>query len=53
MSYIFVYSNFNGDISKWNLKSIKDLSNIFILADNLKEKYLKVFEDKINFNLSE
>lgn len=30
MSYMFEYSEFNGDISKWNVSNVKDMDNIFI-----------------------
>jgi len=26
---MFAFSNFNGDISKWDVSSVKDMSNMF------------------------
>ena len=29
MSYMFVYSEFNGDISKWDVSNVKDMAFMF------------------------
>ena len=29
MSYLFQNTNFNGNISKWNVSNVKDMSNMF------------------------
>ena len=29
MSYLFEESEFNGDISKWNVSNVKNMSNVF------------------------
>ena len=29
MSYIFSYSSFNGDISKWDVSNVKDMNHMF------------------------
>ena len=30
MSYLFAYTNFNGDISKWDVSKVKHSTNMFI-----------------------
>ena len=39
MSYMFAWSQFNGDISKWDVRKVKDISKIF---DDI--KYIIKFE---------
>ena len=29
MSYLFSYSNFNGDVSNWNVSNVTDMRNMF------------------------
>ena len=29
MGYMFTKSHFNGDLSKWNVKSVNDMTNMF------------------------
>ena len=29
MSYLFYYSDFNGDISKWNVNNVENMHNMF------------------------
>ena len=43
MSKLFVYLDFNGDISQWNVSNVKDKDNMFHSC-TIKEKYKPKFK---------
>ena len=55
MSYLFDQSKFNGDISKWNVSNVKDMSMIKLVSMSLRSQLvpsLEILSLMISFNLS-
>ena len=64
MSYLFVESNFNGDISQWNVSNVENMSHMFALSNfnknisqwdvsKVKKMHYMFYKSKFNKNISQ